>query len=372
MEADLAKVPEVKLPDVDALPGGQMAAGEREGALSASGAKIGTALALGTIALGGLVAAEFYVAGGGALKGAGLAASYLSGMTMLVLPCTLPMVMVIVPLVLAREFRKGVAMVGAFGVGVCLTLAAYGAVVAGVGSSLGVTTATRSMWLVGGVAAWVFGCAQLGLINVRIPSIGLSLRGRHMPKSGVGQALMLGVLLGNAGLGCPCPPWYLLLTGVASSGSPTYGAAVGFAQGLGRVTPVFALAVAAMLGLDATRAVMRRRSQVEGASGAILVVLGAGIVVFMALAHAWWEATVVHAGWNHALAYLGGPQISEIDAGGGPLPRGYAWAPVLFSVLVLGPLGLTWIKARRARRHGAVEMPGAVGEHPGVALGGSQ
>lgn len=299
---------------------------------------IGLAVISGTLGVSILIASEMYVSGGGALRGTGLVASYLSGMTMLVLPCTLPMVLIMVPLVLARELRQGISMALAFGGGVSLTLAAYGALVAELGSSLGVTTTTRDMWLVGGGLAWLFGCSQLGLFRLPLPGFGIRFRGRAGAKPGLIHAFLLGLLLGNAGLGCPCPPWYLLLTGVATSGSPKYGAAVGLAQGLGRITPILALAVAAMLGLDATGAVMRKRQAVERTSGVTLVILGAGIVVFMALAHAWWEATIIHAGWNHALAFLGGPQLSEIDAGGGPLPTKYWWAPWTFASLVVLPM----------------------------------
>ena len=315
-----------------ARPDAQQSAKSRRG--------VGLAVLTATVGLGVLVASEMYVAGGGNLKGAGLAASYLSGMTMLVLPCTLPMVLIMVPLVLARELRQGILVALAFGAGITVTLAAYGALVAELGSSIGVTTTTKAMWLVGGAAAWMFGCSQLGLLKVRLPSLGIRLGGKAFSRPGVIQAFLLGLLLGNAGLGCPCPPWYLLLTGVATSGSPAYGAAIGLAQGLGRVTPVLAIAVAAMLGLDATSAIIRKRQAVERSTGVTLVVLGAGIVVFMALAHPWWEATIVHAGWNHFLAFLGGPQLSEIDAGGGPLPVRLWWAPWAFAALVIVPMGL--------------------------------
>lgn len=327
------------------------------------------AVAVATVGVVVLVAGELYVSAGGALQGAGLVASYLSGITMLVLPCTLPMVLVIVPLVMGGELRRGVAMVAAFGLGVSTTLAVYGAVVAEVGSSLGLNTATRAMWFTGGAAAWLFGCSQLGLFRVRIPGVGIRTGRISRLRPGPLQALALGVLLGNAGLGCPCPAWYLLLTGVASSGSPAYGAAVGFAQGLGRVTPVLALAVAALLGVDATAGLLRRRAAVERGSGAVLVVLGSAIVAFMAIAHSWWEATVVHAGWNHFLSWLGGPQLSEVDAGGGPLPAGLWFAPWLFGALVLLPLGAAAarrISGRSARIRGDASSAGVPASRHGL------
>ncbi len=326
-----------------------------------------------TAGLAALVAAELYVSAGGALHGAGLVASYVSGMTMLVLPCTLPMVLVIVPLVMGGELRRGVAMVVAFGLGVSATLAVYGAVVAEIGSSLGLNASTRAMWFTGGAAAWLFGCSQLGLLKIRIPGVGVRTGQLSRLRPGPVQALLLGVLLGNAGLGCPCPAWYLLLTGVASSGSPAYGAAVGFAQGLGRITPVLALAVAALLGVDATAGLMRRRRAVERGSGAVLVLLGSAIVAFMALAHSWWEATVVHSGWNHFLSWLGGPQLSEVDPGGGPLPAGLWFAPWLFGLLVAVPLGAFGVQRLREKRSrpedGSRHVVGQTPDVPGSSAG---
>lgn len=313
----------------------------------------GAAVLLGTVAIAVLASVEFYAAGGGTVRGSGLVLSFLSGMTMLVLPCTLPMVFVIIPLVLRRSLREGLGMTAAFGVGVSITLAAYGAIVAVAGHYLGITAVTRWMWLVGGLATYGFGLAQLGVVPLRIPAYRGPLPRFLAGRGGVVSAFGVGLLLGNAGIGCPCPAWYVLLGGVATSNSPGYGAAIGLTQGFGRVLPILALAVAALLGVDATRAVVRHRITVEKASGASLVVLGAGIVVFLALAHAWWEATVVHAGWNHLLASLGGPALSEIDAGGGPLPAGLWWAPWLFGLLVGVPALVATGRALRRRRAAA-------------------
>ena len=307
------------------------------------------AVALGTAAIAAIASAELYAAGGGAVRGTGLVLSFLSGMTMLVLPCTLPMVLVIVPLVLQRSVREGLGIAVAFGVGVSITLAAYGATVATVGHYLGITSVTRWMWLLGGLATYAFGLAQLHVVPIRIPAYRGPLPSFLADRGGVTAALGVGLLLGNAGVGCPCPAWYVLLGGVATSDSPAYGAAVGLAQGLGRVTPVIAVAMAAVLGVDCTKTVLRHRQAVDRATGVSLTVLGAGIVVFMAMAHSWWEATVIHAGWNHALARLGGPALSEIDAGGGPLPPHLWWAPWLFVGLLASPLALA--VARRVHEH---------------------
>lgn len=329
---------------------------------ASAGSRAGLGVALGTAAVAAIASAELYAAAGGALRGTGLVLSFLSGMTMLVLPCTLPMVLVIVPLVLQRSVREGLGMAVAFGVGVSITLAAYGVAVAVAGHYLGITSVTRWMWLLGGFATYGFGLAQLHVLPVRIPAYRGPLPRFLADRGGVSAAFGVGLLLGNAGVGCPCPAWYVLLGGVATSDSPTYGAAIGLAQGLGRVTPVVAVAMAAVLGVDSTATVLRHRRAVDRATGVSLTVLGAGIVVFMAMAHGWWEATAIHAGWNHALAGLGGPALSEIDAGGGPLPVHLWWAPWLFVGLVAMPLVVSVVRTVHAGRQlvtSSARLPGA-------------
>lgn len=312
----------------------------------------GCAVAIATGGLAALVCAELYVAGGGGVRGGGLALSYLSGMTMLVLPCTLPMVFVIVPMVIGRSAKAGIGMAAAFGAGVSITLSAYGALVALAGHFIGMNGATKAMWVVGGVAAYGFGLSQLGLVRLRLPSYRGPLPRFMAGEPGIGRAFLVGLMLGNAGIGCPCPPWYLLLGGVATSGNPAYGAAIGLVQGLGRMTPLLAVAVAAVLGVDWSRSLARRRRGVERASGGALVVIGSVIVVFMALAHAWWEWTPLHADWNLLLRSLGGGQISEIGPAGGPYPASLWWAPWLFCLLVGGPavaIAARTLKSRRAK-----------------------
>lgn len=307
----------------------------------------GLAVILGLAAFSAVLIAEFYNSSTSAVEGAGLTASYLSGMTMLVLPCTLPMVFVIVPLVSTHSLRRAVAMACLFGIGISITLAFYGATVAIAGRYSGITRATQAMWLLGGVASYCFGLAQLGFLRLRIPSYGGSLPKFALKGSPELQALLLGLLLGNAGLGCPCPTWYLLLGGVATSGDPLYGAYVGFVQGLGRATPMIAVAVAAAMGIDSTRSLLKRRAQVERTTGAMMVVLGAIIIVFMALGHSWWEATPLHLAWNQLLAALGGHAIAEIDFGGGKFPPGTWWVPLTFSALALSPFIAMKLRSRR-------------------------
>src|SRR3990167_2636240 len=51
---------------------------------------------------------------------------YAMGLTMIVLPCTLPLAFVIVPMVLNKGATKGLGLALSFGFGVAVTLSLYG------------------------------------------------------------------------------------------------------------------------------------------------------------------------------------------------------------------------------------------------------
>src|SRR3989344_9050856 len=61
--------------------------------------------------------------------------SFAAGLTMIVLPCTLPLAFVIVPLSMGRGMVKGLGMALSFGAGVALMLSIYGVIAAAVGGA---------------------------------------------------------------------------------------------------------------------------------------------------------------------------------------------------------------------------------------------
>jgi len=241
-----------------------------------------------------------------------LTLAYTSGLSMIVLPCTLPAVFVIVPLSLGRGYRRGLTMALLFGLGLTLTIAAYGVAVASLGKILYLDKVTLLMWLVAGIAAYVFGLSELGLIPWRAPSYGGALPGAIQQRGDYGKAFAMGLLLGNAGIGCPNPAFYVLLTFIAGSGSLGTGAAYGLLHGIGRATPLLALSVLAILGINATGWVLNKRERVER-------LIGWGLIGFAALlipkgylfGHAFWEESVFHKVWNRLVHLTLGSNVAE-------------------------------------------------------------
>lgn len=241
-----------------------------------------------------------------------LALAYTSGLSMIVLPCTLPAVFVIVPLSLGRGYRRGFLMAVLFGLGLTLTIAGYGVAVASLGRILYLDRITLIMWLVAGLTAYVFGLTELGLLPWQLPAYSGPLPGTIQQRGDYARAFAMGLLLGNAGIGCPNPAFYVLLTSIAGSGSLKTGLAYGLIHGIGRATPLLALSVLAILGVNATGWLLVRRERIQRAVGWGLVGWGAFIIPKGYLfGHAYWEESIFHKVWN-TLVHLGlGSNIAE-------------------------------------------------------------
>lgn len=293
----------------------------------------------------------FYVATTSLSRSIGLTISYASGMTMILLPCTLPLVFVIVPLTMGKTYKKGLTMAALFGVGVSITLALYGVGMALVGQYLGDDIASQSMWGIAGIASYVFGLSALGLISWKAPAYSGALP-NFMKYGDYLKSLSFGLLLGNAGIGCPCPHWYVILLGIGALGDPVYGAYMGFVHGLGRATPVVAIAILGMLGVNATGALVKRKDAVDKLMGWALIFFGAVFIVFQALAHSWYQNSIIHVTWNNLLLRIGGKGIAETFP---PFPRQphqeflmplTPYAPYMFLALLLIPIIAYKLKGR--------------------------
>ncbi len=247
-----------------------------------------------------------------------LAFAYVVGLSMIVLPCTLPLAFVIVPLAMKQSPKKGLAMALLFGLGLAIMLSLYGLFVALVGKIIGLDAAigqagpiSRVLFVIGGLAAFVFGLSELNLIKFKIPGFSGAHPGWVTDRGDYLKAFFLGLFLGNAGVGCPNPLFYVLLGDIAVVGSVTHGWWLGFIHGIGRATPLIFLTILGILGVNAVSKVAAKGAVVKKVSGWVLVVLGAFILI-SGTSHKWYEETVVHKGWNRAVNMIAGDKVAEI------------------------------------------------------------
>lgn len=240
-----------------------------------------------------------------------LTLSYAAGLSMIVLPCTLPLVFIIVPLSMGKGYKKGLSMALLFSLGLIITLSIYGAGVAALGQVLALNQVAQIMYLVAGILAFVFGLSELKLIKFELPSY-KGMPGFIQRQPDYSKAFFLGLLLGNAGMGCPNPATYVILTYIASTGSILQGILLQAVNGLGRVVPLIFLSILGILGVNATQALVKRKTAINKATGWGLVFFGAFIIVWGMYGHIWFLNTPVHAVWTRTFGTFAGG-IAEYD-----------------------------------------------------------
>lgn len=231
-----------------------------------------------------------------------LVISYVAGLSMIILPCTLPLVFIIVPLSMGQNSKKGLVMALLFGIGLTITITAYGTGVAILGKTASLDQISVVMFLIAGIAAFVFGLSQLKLVTLKLPSYSgtpkfIQNRGDYS------KSFFMGILLGNAGVGCPNPLFYWLLIHIANVGSIEVGASLGLVHGVGRAIPLILMSVLAIMGINATKNLTSKRVPIEKATGWMLVVIGSFLIINgLPSGHQWYEETFVHIAWNNLVS----------------------------------------------------------------------
>ncbi len=273
--------------------------------------------------------------------------AYVAGLSMIVLPCTLPLVFIIVPLSLGKGYKKGLFMALLFGAGLTLTISAYGIGVASLGQTASLDQISIFMFLVAGIAAFIFGLSQLKLIKLKMPSYSgtpkfIQNRGDYS------KSFFMGLLLGNAGVGCPNPLFYWLLIYIAGTGSIEVGASLGVVHGVGRAIPLILMSVLAILGINATKSLTAKRSSIEKATGLMLIVIGAFLIINgLPGGHEWYEETFVHQGWNELVEITPIPAEFGMDEHEHEEEASNDYIPILLVGLIAVPI--IWYSINKKR-----------------------
>ena len=242
-----------------------------------------------------------------------LVIAYVAGLSMIILPCTLPLVFIIVPLSMGKGYKKGLSMALLFSLGLVITITSYGIAIAALGQSASLDQISTIMFLIAGIAAFVFGLSQLKIISLKMPSYSgtpnfIQKRGEYA------KSFFMGLLLGNAGVGCPNPLFYWLLIYIAGTGSLEIGASVGIVHGVGRAIPLILMSVLAIIGINATKSLTVKRASIERASGWMLIIIGTFLIINgLPEGHEWYEETFIHQGWNQLIDMTLIPSEFEMD-----------------------------------------------------------
>ena len=275
--------------------------------------------------------------------------AYLAGLSMIILPCTLPLVFIIIPLSMGKGGKKGLLMAGMFGAGLTITIMFYGLGIGILGQTADLDQISTYMFLIAGLAAFIFGLSQLKLFELKLPTYSgtpkfIQNRGDYS------KSFFMGLLLGNAGVGCPNPLFYWLLIYVASTGSAEIGASLGIVHGVGRAIPLILLSVLAMIGVNATKGITSSRENIEKITGWMLIIIGAFLIIQgIPGGHEWYESTFIHLAWNNLVSTTLIPPEFHVGEHGhdydAKIPQ--ELVPILFVGLIIFPI--IWYFTRKRK-----------------------
>lgn len=226
--------------------------------------------------------------------------SFAAGLTMIVLPCTLPLAFVIVPLSMGKGVAKGIGTALAFAFGIVITLSIYGIIASIIGKvalgSLGAPLETVKNWVyfIAGIFAYLFALGSIGLLAFKMPTYTGAAPDIIQKKQDYLKAFLMGLFLGNIGIGCPHPATPLLLIEAATSGNVLYGWLLFFVHAVGRVLPLLFLAFMGIMGVNGLSWLVARKEKVERATGWAMVFVGAFILVLGLFSHDWWVNSGQH------------------------------------------------------------------------------
>lgn len=243
----------------------------------------------------------------------GFTLAFIAGLSMIFLPCTLPLAFIIVPIAMSESPKKALFMALLFGLGMIITFSIYGVVFSYIGKILGLLTANIIAGIIGGGAAFIFGLAELNLIKLRIPGYSGPLPKFLEGRGDYTRVFLLGLVLANVGVGCPNPAFYILLTYVIGSANVLTGWSIMAVHGIGRALPLIFLTVIAILGINATSILTKKADSIKKWTGFGLIIIGALLFVTTGLFRGWFEQSPMHEGWNNVLSKITNGKLSEVE-----------------------------------------------------------
>jgi cytochrome c-type biogenesis protein len=280
---------------------------------------------------------------------------YTVGLTMIFLPCTLPLAFVIVPLVMGKSYGKGIGMALSFGIGVTITLSFYGVLIGLFGKALGVSqveTAKNILYAVAGLLAILFALGELKLIRFSAPVYGGAVPQFIMKQKDVSKAFLLGLFLGNVGVGCPNPLFNaVIIPQIIVEGNAFQGWLIMFVQALGRITPIFILAFLAILGINATRFLVAHKDAVSRLTAWTTIYVGGFLLTLGLFGHDWWVISGMHTltefvTQENFITNLLGSKVQELGhAHGIPTGSGLFGLPIVLGtpfILFVWILPMVW------------------------------
>ncbi len=297
---------------------------------------------------------------------------YAVGLTMIFLPCTLPLAFVIVPLAMGKGYARGFGIAVSFAIGVTITLSLYGAFLgyvggkiigtvdpntvgaAGTAAQVAAERLKNIMYAIAGALGLSFALGDIGLTKFRVPTYSGAFPSFIQKQQEFIKAGLLGLFLGNVGVGCPNPLFNaVIVPSILVSGGAFQGWLIMLVQALGRVTPLFILAFLAILGVNATSFLMKHRTRVEHTTGWAMVFVAGFLFTLGAFTHDWYVYSGIHTylesiTQEELVTTLLGKQINQLGhAHAVPNTSPYlAWGSYVMVTIWMIPFVWMWRRRR--------------------------
>lgn len=275
--------------------------------------------------------------------------SYAVGLTMIFLPCTLPLAFVIVPLSMGKAPKKGIGIAISFSLGVIVTLSLYGAAIGLLGNALGIDRlelGKNILYATAGILGIFFALGELGFMKFRMPTYSGGGPGFIQRQGDFLKPFLLGLFLGNVGVGCPNPLFNaVILPQIVLEASVFKGFAIMFIHALGRVTPLLILAFLAILGVNATNFLIRHKEKVASGTAWGMIFVGGFLFMIGAFGHDGYLYSGIHTfleklTQEEFITNILGEKIATLGHGHELPPQGnyLVYAPWAMVILWIVPL----------------------------------
>lgn len=232
-------------------------------------------------------------AGSDIIQSGWLVFAFVSGLTMIVLPCSLPMALVVVSYSRGSSRWIGMSTALAFGLGVSTILVIYGIFAALAGSAAlslaNMQTGDIKNWIyfIGGCFGYIIALSEIGVLKFTKRPFAVAIS-QYIQKTDIHKkAFFLGLFLGNIVIGFPYPAAPLLFLESASSGDVIYGGLLFFTHALGRIIPIIFLSLLAILGARHLDWFFVRKEKIASMNGWAMLLFSAFILTLGLFGYTW-------------------------------------------------------------------------------------
>lgn len=238
----------------------------------------------------------------------GLTLSYVAGLSMIFLPCTLPLAFAIAPAAMQERIRNGILMALSFGAGVVITFGVYGIAFVYTGGINGLLTANAAAGILGGGLAYALGI--YGLAGIKIPETGITLPG--FQERDYLKMFFIGFLFANFDPCCMNPIFYAVIWHITDIANIFTGLTVMAVYGTGKATPIIFLAmVLGILGIK--KSGIKKSRSTKKTTDWVLVFVGAFLLTLGGPFHGWYTGNEFHRAWDEVIIALSDGKIGEVE-----------------------------------------------------------